>query len=300
MSNRQKTLYIIAVYSTIALLGVIAVLLAIYVVGDETWPSVLFSLGTELLGAVVISLMLILFLLQDWKVSERVEHIDEKLESIRDWNVMERLEEIRMSLKSLESPSATSFFIEPPNLDAQFQGASRIDLCGVTLTTTLERHRRRLLNRLKAGAHIRLLVIDSKSEALLTATRKSGSISDDFYRRRLTETDEHIEWLYENWKGAQQSSESARKGSLDVGCLPYVPSFRIDSFGAKDAQDFSEDPNGIVFVELYPHQEGAYHPPVFSLTLQEDGKWYKYFVSQFEAMWSDATQWQPLQGRPVI
>lgn len=300
MSDRQKRLYVIAVYLAIALLGVIAVLLAIYVVGDETWPSVLFNLGTELLGAVVISLMLILFLLQDWKVSERVEQIDAKLASISNWNLAERLNHIDTRLNALESPSATSFFIERPSLGAQIHDASRIDLSGVTLTTTLERHRRRLLEKLQAGAHIRLLIIDSKSEAILTATRKSGSISDDFYRRRLAETDEHIGWLYANWKQAQQSSENARKGSLEVGCLPYVPSFRIDSFGTRDAQDFSEDPNGIVYVEVYPHKEGDDPPPVFGLTLQQDGEWYKYFVNQFEAMWSDATQWQPLQRRLII
>jgi hypothetical protein len=71
-----------------------------------------------------------------------------------------------------------------------------------------------------------------------------------------------------------------------VRLLLYAPSFSILSFDA-------DRPSGAVFVEVYPHHIGFGSPPIFSLTPQEDGEWFSYFVRQFEAMWQAATPWQP-------
>lgn len=51
-----------------------------------------------------------------------------------------------------------------------------------------------------------------------------------------------------------------------------------------------------MFVEIYPHHTGFGAPPIFSLTPQEDGEWFSYFVGQFEAMWQAATAWEPAQA----
>ena len=299
--DKRKKRYVIAVLSGIGLLGVVFVVVPVLLHEDLTWHSVFLNVGTELLGAAVVYLLLMFYMLQDWKLSEDVKSMNAKIESMRSWNVTEHLKHIDTRLSSLESPSALSFFVERPNLDARIRDASRIDLCGVTLATTLNRHRTRLLERFKAGAEIRLLVIDSRSAAVLTATQKGGSISDEYYPRRLSETDEHITWLYnEVGQKAHQSSASARTGSLEVRCLPYVPSFRIDSFGARDVEDITEDPSGLIFVEVYPHLEGDDDPPIFDLTFQEDGDWYKYFINQFEVMWGNATLWQTPRQRLTI
>lgn len=188
-----------------------------------------------------------------------------------------------------ERPSAIAFFERLPSLDSYVQGANQIDLCGITLTTTVNKQFGNLRERLQLGAHVRILVVDPDSLALQMAAERSTSPSDpEYYRVRLNATLKEIEYLFKSWDEfkALQGAASKKAGSLTVRLMPYAPSFGILSFDAH--QD-----NGIAFVELYPHKFGYKSPPTFDLTPQRDGIWYKYFTDQFEEMWNAARPWQP-------
>jgi hypothetical protein len=52
---------------------------------------------------------------------------------------------------------------------------------------------------------------------------------------------------------------------------------------------------GHLFVEMFVHGSGYGSFPAFSLTPQQDGEWYSYFVKQFEEIWNLATPWKPEQ-----
>jgi len=199
---------------------------------------------------------------------------------------------IKRGLSLLESrftdrPSAIAFFEQPQRIDAYIQSANQIDLCGVTLTTTVNKLFGNIRERLGQGAKIRLLVIDPDSlAAQMSAQRSTGTDDVDYYLTRLRATLKDIKYLQEGWtETGVQKGGSKEKGGLSVRLLSYAPSYGIASLDAGGS-------NGIVFVEVYPHK--AYKvQPAFNLTPHRDGEWYKFFVDQFEQMWNDAKPWRP-------
>jgi len=199
---------------------------------------------------------------------------------------------VKRALSFLESrlaehPSAIAFFQKPPGLDSYVQSANQIDMCGVSLTTTLNKQFSNLRERLKEGAKIRLLVIDPDSLAVQMSAQRSEAPDDvDYYRTRLEATFRDIEYLHKSWTEYQSQGSPSKGGSVAVRLLSYAPSFGIISFDANRT-------NGIVFVEVYPHSYGYKSPPTFELTPQRDGIWYDYFVGQFDEMWKGAKPWKP-------
>lgn len=215
----------------------------------------------------------------------------EVVERYRRLNSIEKA--VNRSLSFLESrftdrPSAIAFFQKLPTLDHYIQSANQVDLCGVTLTSTLNKQFGNLGERLQAGARIRILVADPDSVALKMSAERSISPDDtDYYRVRLDATFREIAYLFkrlEEFKAIQGNSPKA--GNLYVRLLSYAPSFGIISF------DTHQD-NGIVFIEIYPHKFGYKSPPTFDLMPKRDGNWYTYFVDQFDEMWNAAKPWEP-------
>jgi len=215
----------------------------------------------------------------------------EIVERYRRLNSIEKA--VNRSLSFLESrftdrPSAIAFFQKPPSLDYYIQSANQVDLCGVTLTSTLNKQFGNVRERLEAGAKIRILVVDPDSVALKMSAERSISPDDtDYYRVRLDATFREIAYLFkrlEEFKAIQGNSPKA--GNLYVRLLSYAPSFGIISF------DTHQD-NGIAFIEIYPHKFGHKSPPTFDLTPKRDGNWYTYFVDQFDEMWNAAKPWEP-------
>lgn len=184
-----------------------------------------------------------------------------------------------------DRPSALAFFRKLPNLDSHIMAANQIDLCGVSLTATINKQFSNLRERLKEGANIRVLVADPNSLALKMSATRSGSPEDtEYFRKRLEATFNDLEYVFKNLLEYQQDS-TLKRGSLSVRLMTFSPSFGILSFDANRA-------NGIVFVELYPHYRYGTQP-TFDLTFQRDGEWYKHFVEQFEQIWTDAKPWTP-------
>jgi len=266
MDKKRKTRYLLAVYSIIAALAIIFGLLGINYAKD-TWRSILLNLATELLGvAFVFFLVNYLFLVDDWSISERIEKLLSRLELTR--------------------PSAKDFFQTPPSIDSYVQSANQIDMCGVTLTSTINKQLNNMRERLRKGAHIRLLVVNPDSLALQMSALRSKNPDVDYFRKRLETTFEDLEILHKLRTNYRQADSPSRTGSLSVRLLSYAPSFGIYHFDGSRS-------NGVVFVEIYPHESGFGSAPIFNLTLQVDGKWYEYFVDQFEEMWQSARPWQP-------
>jgi hypothetical protein len=217
----------------------------------------------------------------------------EIIERYRRLNSIERT--VKLSLAFLESrlaerPSALAFFTKPPSLDSYIQGAQQIDLCGVTLTSTINKQFGNLRERLQAGAKIRILVVDPDpdSVALRMSAERSASPDDiEYHRVRLDATLREIQYLFKSWEESKSiQTGSSPAGSLAVKVLSYAPSFSILSFNAHRG-------NGVALVEVYPHKYGYKTPPTFDLTPKKDGDWYRYFVEQFDEMWEPAKPWYP-------
>jgi hypothetical protein len=168
------------------------------------------------------------------------------------------------------------------------QAANQIDLCGVTLTSTINKQFGNLRERLQSGAKIRVLVIDPESTALKMCAERSTKPDDtEYYRVRLDATLRELEYLFQSWEEFKAIQVDGEKmGTLSVRLMSYAPSYGILSFDPNHE-------NGVAIVELYTHKLGYKSPPTFDLTAHRDGNWYKYFLGQFDEMWNAARPWQP-------
>jgi len=249
MSRKQKGRYLLAIYSVVVFIAIEIGMLA-FRQSNSVWQSLLLNLSTELLGAVfVFFLVNVVFLIGEWDLSERVNEL----------------------VLKLENPSARDFFKKTPSaydLQKYIQNAKKIDLCGVTLTVTLNRNLSNLHQRLLDGTDIRIMIIQPNEETLRGAAKRSESGSVDYYRRRLEASLNDIEYLHKNWQEYRKTDED-RVGNLAVGLLPFTPSFGMLNFD-------SGDDNRVAIVEMYPHHRGYDSPPNFYLTPEKDGIWYDY------------------------
>jgi len=198
----------------------------------------------------------------------------------------EQIAELRGNLP--DRPSAMAFFRTIPDLSVYFKQAIQIDLCGVTLTSTINKNFPLLRERLESGARLRFLLIDPSSRAIeMSAQRSENPIDFEYYQRRLEGAFTDLAYLQKYYEDIKQNHKSSsRLGSMSVRLIPYAPSFGMVNLDTKKKQ-------GIVFVEVYPHKYGYNTPPTFHLTPEQDKDWYTYFVGQFEQMWDAAKPWDP-------
>jgi hypothetical protein len=272
MDRNRKIRYLLAVYAIVLSMAVIFALIGKnqtevgwlpYTVGLIT------NLSTELIGVVIIFLLVnLLFFVDDWNLTERVENLIQRLEITR--------------------PPASDFFIKWPELDPYIQKAQQIDMCGVTLTTIINKQFSNLRDRLHAGADIRIMLIDPDSLAPNMSAQRSTSPDDtDYYLVRLEATLREIAYLFRSWEEFKRlAGTSSRSGSLVVRLLSYAPSFELISLDSNQS-------TGVLFVEIYIHKFGYSTPPTFDLNAHRDGIWYKFFTEQFEQMWEAARPWEP-------
>jgi hypothetical protein len=197
-----------------------------------------------------------------------------------------QIAELKMSLP--DRPSAVAFFRTRPEFLSFIQTATHIDMCGVTLTNTINMQFSALRERLEAGAKIRILLIDPESQAIdMSAQRSINPKDTEYYRRRLESSLSDLTYLYKfNEDIKQIRKRASRAGSLSVRLLSYAPSFGMTSLDAEKKQ-------GILYVEIFPHKLGYKTAPKFELTSNNDKKWYSYFLEQYEQMWDAAKLWDP-------
>jgi len=162
--------------------------------------------------------------------------------------------------------------VKAPALDDDLRAASDIRLVGVTLSRTVRDLVLLLDRRLRAGAVLRVVLIDPDSNAPLEAVARTlGVSSPEFYRPRVASTMDILAGL-----GAMPGMT----GRIEVRLLPYVPAFGMYLIDPTL-------PDGRAYVELYQHR--SLEPnPCFSLRPDRDGRWYPFFVKQFDTLWDSA------------
>lgn len=164
-----------------------------------------------------------------------------------------------------------------PRLDDHIRAASDVRLLGVTLSRTVRDLVGTLDARLRAGASVRVIVIDPEGTAPVEAVARTvGVTSPEFYRPRITSTIEILSAL---------ASLPGTSGGVEVRLLPYVPAFGMYVIDPEAA-------HGEIYVELYQHR--SLEPnPCFALRAERDGRWFKFFVNQFDVLWQSARPLPP-------
>jgi hypothetical protein len=202
-----------------------------------------------------------------------------------------QIDELRTSVRSLAATVGDTMradvaadrylAVKAPPLDDELRAADDIGLVGVTLSRTVRELAGTLERRLRAGATLRVVVIDPDSAAPLDAVARTlGITSPDLYRPRIAATIEILNHL---------ASRSGGAGRIEVRLLPFVPAFGMYLIDPREW-------DGRVFVELYQHR--SLEPnPCFALRSERDRHWYTFFVNQFDVLWDSARPYP--DDRPV-
>jgi len=178
---------------------------------------------------------------------------------------------VRSLIELKGNARAVDFFLTDKKISEQsFSSANTIFLLGMTLGRTTREYMYVLGERLIAGAKIRIVILDPTMDALLEqlTLRSSGKTSIEYWRSRLETIKTVIRVIAETPNA---------KGILEVGYLPYIPSFGFIMIEP-------DERNGVCFVELY-HHKSAKPNPTFCLHVGSDPDWYKFFREQFEILW---------------
>ncbi|MEN3611366.1 hypothetical protein AAH979_17625 [Plantactinospora sp. ZYX-F-223] len=196
------------------------------------------------------------------------------------------VDEVRVALHQIAANEAGEvaadrfLSLRRAGLDAEITGANEIALVGVTLTRTVRDMLPLLDRRLRAGARLRVVLIDTDSDANLEAVARSKKADmPGFYRRRVSSTLDLLRVL---------ASSGPSESALQIRVLPYVPTFGLCMLDA-------EDTHGRMWVEMYQHRTVEPNP-TFKLRADRDGQWYALFRGQFETMWESARELDPRQN----
>lgn len=167
-------------------------------------------------------------------------------------------------------PKADDFFwTGRRSLERDLIRARFIGIVGLTLSRTVRDYLDIFEKRLESGACIRFVVIDPASQAPQQAVlRSKGGVGDSFYADLVRTTVERICML----AGSDDSP-----GTVELGLLPYAPSFGLFLIDP-------HEPHGRIIVEIYQHKSLAFNP-TFELDAQQDARWYKFFLEQFDLLW---------------
>ncbi len=188
------------------------------------------------------------------------------------------VEEVRTAVDRLVASEAGNVpaekFLSPrhPALDSEVRSATDIRLVGVTLTRTVRDLLPVLDRRLRAGARIRVILIDVESPARTEAVARSRKAdTPEFYEHRLSSTIDLLRVL---------ASAPADPSALELRVLPFVPTFGMCLIDPQHN-------HGRAHIEIYQHRTLEPNPS-FSLRADRDGHWYALFAGQFETLWESA------------
>lgn len=196
-----------------------------------------------------------------WDRNRRLQRIQNVAEESRDLVLR------RVSGRA----QAGDFFSSNKRLSEEtFVSANTIFISGMTLVRTTREYNYILGERLRAEANIRIIILEPQESLLQElVSRSSDGTTIDYWKNRI-QTVETLVGIIANTPNG--------KGKLELGYLPYIPSF---GFVMTDP----DERHGFCFVELYHHKSPKTNP-FFELRASEDQDWYTFFREQYELLWN--------------
>ncbi len=236
---------------------IIAASLIIRIQTQKT-PSSISDISELLTG--VLAILILIALNGIWDRFKKLRHIEDLLEKnqkVLDSKVFERVR-------------AEEFFQRETSLDQSvFENATRIDISGITLGNTSSEFSYILGKRLSLGATIRIILLDTNQEELNQIVKRSwGTATPEYYKDRISNTSALLRIV---------GNTAKPKGTLEIGYLPFVPSFGITIIDSNKSE-------GRGWIEIY-HHNSTEPSPSFEITAKNDSYWFRFFSEQFDLMW---------------
>ena len=188
------------------------------------------------------------------------------------------LESIRSDIASIGKGQLAleKFFLtreQLPSFEEQLTDAQSIDICGMSLLAVATRHRGILLDKVRRGCKIRLLLLNPRNESLMQMIAPFIS--------SLT----------------VPAHTDAIRTSLT--CLRSDPAFFNSDLVQIRVYDYPlahamlvinrDMPDGRLRVEMYMHSSMPANAPGFYILKKDEPRWFDVFVAEFEEHWASAT-----------
>lgn len=216
----------------------------------------LFGIGQSLLGSITLAVLALLAfssLANRRKLEETVEKLSRDQHSL-----LERF---------------------PPEREEHIKGARDLWLIGLSLYKTINNYYPLLLENLRQGDHVRVLIVNPKSKyGDIIAKRKfSHDPADDVQRiQQLTLNKLHSLRI-------EKSLKADLKKNLEVRVTEYPP-----FFGAIAVDPDSNE--GVIYIEHYSYQMEDDLPKMEFRP--NDTRWFQLYKQQIVNMWNDSTAWE--------
>lgn len=196
-----------------------------------------------------------------WDRNRRMNRIEKLSEESRD-----------LILRHLSGKTHADDFFQPEEVipDKVMGSATTIYFVGVTLSGTATRYANILRQRLAVGANIKIIMVEATDSVLEDLKLRSwAKVEPTYYPDRLKSVKSQFEYILQ---------ESAGKGKLELGHLPFHPSFGLIMIDP-------DQPHGVCYVNIYPHKLTGPRPS-FEVRASDDPMWYGFFRKQFDILWN--------------
>jgi hypothetical protein len=162
---------------------------------------------------------------------------------------------------------------EIPSFQERGKYASEIVIVGVSLVSVTI-HLDFFEQKMKDGCRLRFLLLSPQSPAL--------QVWNSINKVRTVEGD--IEQIL-NILGILVQMETS-KGKCEVRLSDVFLPFGLAAFDP-------EKDTGFMNIEIYAYKRALGERPHFLLTKEKDNKWFEFYKSQYEQLWSDSVIWKP-------
>jgi hypothetical protein len=265
MDRKKKERYLLAVYLVVLFLSIILVFIGVKLSEGDA-RDIILNISTELIAVV-----LIFFIIN-------------KVFLVDQWNAEEKIEDLKKSIEDSKKTKAIDFFEEKINLSEFHKKSSKIELCGVTLSSDVNENFTLFREKILNGVDVKFMLIDPTSHApKISSLRSEDEGNDKYYKRKLDVVFGDFEYLIRSIHDSKTKDQKI--GNIEIRLLPYPPSFAINRFTSQSGEKS-------IVIELFTHKVGYESPPMFSLNSTKDKKWFIHFSQQYDAMWDKAKQWQ--------
>ncbi|WKZ47935.1 MAG: hypothetical protein QY306_01045 [Anaerolineales bacterium] len=157
-------------------------------------------------------------------------------------------------------------------IEGKLLHATTIDLAGITLSTTAGTTLKLIKDRLKANGKVRIIILDSNSDAALEQLVKQ-SWSKRASKEKYIAMIENVSDLFE-----EVSNEPGIRGSFEVGYLPFIPSVGMTLVDTKKD-------GGVGIVKVY--QQLKKGSRLFYFSKHDAPETFEFYCEQFNLMWAE-------------
>ena len=172
-----------------------------------------------------------------------------------------------------------------PDLRARLSNAKSVSISGVSLAGTSNTYSHALMECLRAGAKVRLLVSDP-DPALpivdIAVYRLEKHHDTGILRNSIVHALDNFSLLHKY---------DPKGRTLKIRLLPFSTIYGIWII------DY-DTPDAEIWVEIYSFRKTP--EPAFQLLPKRDGIWYEYFIEQFENMWIASHEWDVVNKVKIV